>query len=91
MGLQSFSSNSFGGSGIISLLVSIAPCVIRKSAISWYACSKTCRINEAFGLKLDLNPAVISNVAMRKEVPPLLCANRYPPLSVRCSESHLQV
>jgi len=48
MGLRSSSSNSSGGSGIICLLVSMVPCLVRKSAISWYACSITCRINKAY-------------------------------------------
>ncbi len=44
MGLRSFSYNSSGGSGMICLLVSMMPCLIRKSAISWTACSITCTI-----------------------------------------------
>ena len=42
---------------MVCLLVSISPCLIRKSAISWYACSITCVINRAYcdryGMMLD--------------------------------------
>ena len=57
MGLQRFSSNSAGGSVMVCLLVSMVPCLIRNSAISWYACSTTCVINRAYcdryGMMLD--------------------------------------
>ena len=40
-----------------SLLVSMVPCLVRKSAISWYACSITCVNDRAYcnkyGMMLD--------------------------------------
>ena len=47
---------------MMCLLVSMVPCLIRKSAISWYACSKTSVIDRAYcdryGMMLD--PALFS-------------------------------
>ena len=47
---------------MVCLLVSMVPCLIRKSAISWYACSITCVIDRAYynryGMMLD--PALFS-------------------------------
>ena len=47
---------------MMCLLVSMVPCLIRKSAILWYACSITCVIDRAYcnryGMLLD--PALIS-------------------------------
>ena len=47
---------------MVCLLVSMVLCLIRKSAISWYACGITCVINRAYckrnGMMLD--PALFS-------------------------------
>lgn len=47
---------------MVSLLVSMVPCLIRKSAISWYAWSITCVIDRAYCNKygMMLDPALFS-------------------------------
>ena len=49
---------------MVCLLVSMGPCLIRKSAISWYACSITCMIDGAYcsRYRMMLDPALFSTL-----------------------------
>lgn len=54
MSSQSPSSNPSRGSDMTRFIVSRVPCLVRKTAISWYACNITCMINKAqFQQNLD--------------------------------------